>query len=368
MRISTSFFCLIAALLVGLGTQSASAQYAQTNIVSNVPGLASITDPNLVNPWGIAFSNTSPVWVANEGSGVATLYTSTGTVPLVVSIPGQGTPTGVVFNSTSDFLLTAGNGQKALFLFATKDGQIAGWNGGTGAIAAVPANPNNVYTGLTAGASATGNTLYAANFRSGVINAFGPSFSPLIPFTDPNVPAGYAPFNVENINGELYVAFAKQDLATDAPVAGAGNGFIDVFDLNGGSLQRLVSNGALDAPWGMAVAPSDFGSFGGDLLVGNNGDGEINAFNITTGAFIGTLEDANGNPIVDPALFALAFGNGTSFSSDALLFTAGDGLLGEIQVASTPLPATLPMFGSVLGAGGLVSWLRKRKRHRRSGN
>ncbi|MGB6349735.1 MAG: TIGR03118 family protein [Pseudolabrys sp.] len=372
MRLIGLVFRFGVAVVVGLGAQSANAQFTETNLFSDIPGQANAVDPNLVNPWGIVSSSTSPVWVANEGSGVATLYKGAGNgavaVPLVVSIPSasvsQGTPTAVVFNSTNSFLLTNGNGQKALFLFATKDGQIVGWNGGTTAVAQVLASPSNVYTGLAEGPSASGDTLYAANFKSGSINAFSAGFSAIItssPFIDPNLPAGYAPFNVENINGNLYVSFALQNATKDGPLAGAGNGLIDVFNLNGAFLQRLVSNGVLNTPWGMAVAPANFGSFGGDLLVGNNGDGTIDAFDPITGMLIGMLKDAQGNPIMVSGLMALAFGNGTSFDSNALLFTGGDGIFGEIQNAETPLPAALPLFASGVALLGFIGWRRKGK-------
>jgi uncharacterized protein (TIGR03118 family) len=374
MRIIRSFLCLIAALLVGLGSQSANAQFAQINLFSNIPGQANTTDPSLVDPWGISFSPTSPVWIANEGSGVATLYNSTtGKQGLVVTIPGpttgsQGTPTGTVFNSFSG--TGAFNGDN--FLFSTLNGQIMGWRGALGTTAETLVSPSTgvSYTGLAIG-SVSGNAYaYAPDFLGGKIDVFkGSAAAPDLPghFIDPNIPAGYSPFNVQTLNGQLYVSFALQDATTHVPVPGVGQGFVDIFNLDGTFSRRLVSQGALNVPWGMAFAPAGFGQFGGDLLVANNGDGIINAFDPTTGAFIGVLTDAQGHPISNALLLALAFGNGTSFSSNALLFTAGDGLFGEI--VATPLPAALPMFGSILGAGGFVSWLRKRKRGRaRSGS
>ena len=300
------------------------------------------------------------------------MYNSTtGKQGLVVTIPGpttgsQGTPTGTVFNSNS----AAFNGD--VFLFSTLNGQIAGWRNALGTTAETLVLPTGgaSYTGLAIANIPTGpltaNTYaYAANFLGGKIDVFkGSAAAPSLPgqFTDPNMLAGYSPFNVQTLNGQLYVSFALQDATTHVPVPGVGQGFVDIFNLDGTLGRRLVSQGALNVPWGMAFAPAGFGQFGGDLLVANNGDGTINAFDPTTGAFIGTLTDALGHPISNALLLALAFGNGATFSSNTLLFTAGDGLFGEI--VATPLPAALPMFGSILGAGGLVSWLRKRKRGR----
>ena len=365
MRIIRSSLYLIAALFIGLGSQSASAQFAQINLFSNIPGQANTLDPSLVDPWGISFTSTSPVWIANEGSGVATLYNSTtGKQGLVVAVPalggGQGTPTGTVFNTT--FNTGAPSFNNDTFLFSTLTGQIMGWRPTLGTVAENLISPTtSTYTGLAIG-SVSGNTnLYAPDFRGGKIDIFqGPS-AHLIGFAsaDPTLPAGYSPFNVQTLNGQLYVSFALQDPTTHVPVPGVGNGFVDIFNLDGTFNRRLVSHGALNAPWGMAVAPDGFGPFGGDLLVGNNGDGTINVFDPNTGAFIGTLLDAQGDPISNASLLALAFGNGASFGSRTLLFTAGDGLFGEI--VATPLPGALPLFVTGLGALGLLGWRRKRK-------
>ena len=371
MRVIRSPLYFIAALVVGIGLQSASAQFTQTDIVSDVPGQGIITDPQLVDPWGIAFSGMSSAWIANAGSGVATLYAGTNKLGLVVSIPGGGsggTPTGIAFNSAAGG--GAFNGDN--FLFSSTNGGIFGWRNALGTTAEILQLPSvaNVYNGLAIANIPTGpltaNTYaYAPNFRSGTIDVVPGSVStPALPghFTDPTLPAGYAPFNIQNLGGQLFVTYAQQDASKSQPVAGAGLGFVDVFDLNGNFIQRLASMGHLDVPFGLAIAPAGWGSFGGDLLVGNQGDGTINAYDPTTGAFIGTLTDAQGNPISNTLLTALAFGNGVSFSSNALLFTAGDGVFGEIQAASTPLPAALPLFGSVVGAYSFVSWLRRKKR------
>ncbi len=363
MRFIKAFLCLVAAFFVELGPQSASAQFAQIDLFSNIPGQANATDPQLIDPWGISFTPTSPVWVANEGSGVATLYNSTtGKQSLVVTVPGvggnPGTPTGTVNNPNG----AAFNGDN--FLFVTRNGQLMGWRGalGTTAETLVPAGGGASYTGLAIGSVNSNTYAYAADFHNGTINAIaGTAGAPALPgnFTDPNLPAGYAPFNVQTLNGELYVAFAKQDAAKLNPVSGGG-GFIDVFNLNGNFNGRLISNGPLNVPWGMAIAPANFGQFGGDLLVGNNGDGTIDVFDPITGILLGMLKDGQGNPIVVSGLMALAFGNGASFASNALLFTGGDGVFGEIQ--ATPLPAALPMFGSLLAGAGYIGLRRKKKK------
>jgi uncharacterized protein (TIGR03118 family) len=362
----------------------------QTVFVSNVSGAQQITDPNLVDPWGIAFSSGSPAWIANTGTGVATLYTGGAQSPpviiqppLIVSIPGPGpggsggTPTGIVFNSATQFSGTPFNSD--LFLFSTLNGGIFGWRNALGTTAETLQTPStsNVYTGLAY--ATTGSVinpdvyLYAANFRSGTIDVTkGSSSSPNLigHFLDPNLPAGFAPFNIQTLNGKLFVTYAQQDASKSQPVFGPGKGFVDVFNLDGtaglqNGLVRLVTNGPLNAPlnapFGLAIAPMGFGKFGGDLLVGNRGDGTINAYDPNTGAFIGTLTDALGNPISNTLLTALAFGNGNSFSSNALLFTAGDGVFGEIVAAATPLPAALPLFATGLGALGLLGWRKKKK-------
>ena len=284
---------------------SAGTDFQQTNLVSDIPGLAQITDPDLINSWGISEGPTTPFWVNDNGTGLATLYSVPGSRPpsatkfgLTVTIPGavMGTtpaPTGQVFNgTTSGFARSAG---KALFLFDSEDGAISGWNPslGTNAVIAVDhGNPdpslNAVYKGLAID-NAAGH-LFATNFRADRVEMYNSSFGLVTSFTDPTLPAGYAPFNDKVIGGELYVTFALQDAAKHDDVKGAGHGFVDVFNLDGSFDKRLISQGALNSPWGLQIAPSSFGSFAGDLLVGNFGNGMINAYNATTGAFLGTLE------------------------------------------------------------------------------
>jgi uncharacterized protein (TIGR03118 family) len=336
--------------------------FVQTNLVSNIPGMALTTDPNLLDPWGMSFSSNSPIWVSDRGAGVSTLYSGAGAiVPLVVTVPPGAPlgPTGQVFAGGTAFML---NNNPVNFIFATLGGTIDAWNGGTTATAEA----------TTAGAQFEGlalanNTLYATNFQAGGgIDVFSSTYAAETlagSFVDPNLPAGYAPFNVQNIGGNLYVTFARVTAGSPVPLTGGG-GFVDIFDVNGNFVQRLVSNGTLDAPWGLAIAPAGFGSFGGDLLVGNFGNGEINAFNPTTGAFIGTLDDATGSPIVNSGLWAINFGNSAA-NPNALYFNVGlnegtDGLFGDIQaVSAAPEPASLGF--TALGVFALLGWARRRR-------
>ena len=348
---------------------TAEAQYLQTNLVSDIPGLAATTDANLQNPWGIASSATSPLWIADNRTGVATLYDGDGVAnALVVTVSptfggaGPAAPTGQVFNGTTGFTLTPGN--PARFIFATEDGTISGWNPAvnpTNAILQVDKSPSGaIYKGLAIGNNGERDFLYAANFHHGDVDVFDSTFSPVAlagSFTDPNLPAGYAPFNVQTLGGQLYVTYAQQDASGEDDVPGPGHGFVDVFDLNGNLVRRLISGGQLNSPWGLAVAPADFGAFSGDLLVGNFGDGKINAFDPATGAYQGTLSDTNGNPLVNLGLWGLQFGNGASGgNANALFFTAGipgpdgaiedHGLFGRIQVVPEPGGLVLIAFAA----------------------
>lgn len=338
--------------------------YRVVNLVSNVAGVAAFTDPSLIDPWGISNANT-PFWVSDHLSGLSTVYSANGTVSATIStIPpasgtGPGKPTGQVQNTLgAAFTLTGGG--NASFIFCTEDGLIAAWNSSKAKGSETKVNnssTNAVYKGLAIGTSAAGGTLYAANFRSGKIDVWGPGWVPITlagNFSDPSVPAGFAPFNIWNINNSLYVEYAKQDSNQFLDVGGAGNGYVAQFDLNGNLMQHLISGGALNSPWGVAIAPAGWGAFGGALLVGNFGDGRINVFNATTGAFIGTLQDLNGNPITVPGLWGLLFGNGTKADNNTLYFVAGvpsgsqipRGLLGSIAPPSA--------IGAVVNA---ASWL-----------
>jgi len=332
---------------------SAHAQYAQTNLTSDIPGLAANTDPQLQNPWGISFSGTSPFWVSDNGTGVSTLYNGLGVKQgLVVTIPG-GVPTGQVFNNAGSFGITGGN---ATFIFATENGTIAAWRGGATSATTVYTSNGGSYKGLAIAGSSTTARLYAANFATGAVDVLDGSFTPVTlgagAFTDPALPAGYAPFNVQNVNGNIVVTYAVRGVNGD-DVAGAGNGVVDVYDANGTLLRRLTSGGALNSPWGVALAPSAFGPFGNALLVGNFGDGTINAYDFFTGAMLGTLTDGSGNPIVNDGLWALAFGNNNPTADpNALYITAGlndeaDGLFARIT--ATPEPGSLLLMATGLG-------------------
>lgn len=366
-----SAFALLAMLsgFAALASADGVNTYVQTNLVSDLPGVAAHQDPNLVNPWGITAKpgpSGSPFWISDNGMGLSTLYDGTGaTIPLVVTIPPSGSsPTGVVFNGTGGF---AGS----LFIFDTENGTIAAWSSGTSAVQHVAGSAGSVYKGLALGSNASGDLLYATNFGLGRVDVFDSNFHATTVsggFKDTTLPAGYAPFDIRNLNGKLYVTYALQDSTHKDDVAGLGHGFIDVFDMNGNMLQRLVSNGDLNSPWGLALAPSEFGAFGGDLLVGNFGDGMIHAYDANSGAPLGTLSDTSGNPLVIQGLWGLDFGNGAhSQGTNTLFFTAGipgpgavedHGLFGAID--PTPEPASAALFLFALALGTTV-YLRRRR-------
>ena len=362
LRNLTTNFWLGLATLCGL---HAAPVYFQTNLSSDISGLAANTDPNLKNPWGMSFGPTTPFWVSDQGVDKTTLYNGAGVAQaLVVSMPAGPGPTGQVFNSSSSFLLPTGG--KALFLFATLDGTITGWNAGQGttAFAAVPSN-GAVYTGLAIGTNGTADMLYAADFAHARIDAFNGTFgltSLAGNFTDPNLPAGYSPYNVQTIGGKLYVEYDTVNPTTGRPTTTANTGIVDIFNTDGTFFQRLVTNNHLNSPWGVTLAPAGFGGLGGDLLVGNFGDGTISAFNPVSGTFVGTVSDQNGNPLVNSGLWALNFrASGSGFDPNTLFFTAGinneaDGLFGEIQ--AVPEPSSVALI--VLGLGGLTLLRRKR--------
>jgi uncharacterized protein (TIGR03118 family) len=347
---------------VALSGSSASAHatgFEQINLASDMPGVAPITDPNLVNPWGMSATPGtdaapgSPLWVSDNGADKATLYNtasgSFGRVGLVVNITG-GAPTGQVFNGGGGFAVhdAAGNSASSLFLFASENGEITGWNPGVGATGPGPSTvaetgvnngANAVYKGLAIAKAPNGNTyLYAANFRSGRIEVYDTTFAPTQltgPFSDPRLPAGYAPFDIQELGGFLYVTYAKQDAALHDDVAGQGHGFVDKFTTDGVLVRRLVTRGQLDSPWGLALAPAGFGRFAGALLVGNFGNGKINGYDAATGEHLGQLRGENAHPIVIDGLWALRFGNGNAAGTNELLFSAGPdgethGLLGKL--------------------------------------
>ncbi len=363
--ISRGLRAISTTLVVGFAlnlTTSAHAQYyRQHNLVSDGFVPADTTDPNLVNPWGLAASGSGPFWIADNGTGLSTVYNTTGgIVPLVVTIPpaGSGVPDGIVFNGTTDFKIA---GVKASFIFSGEDGTISGWNGGTNA-ATTATVAGAVFKGLALGNNGGANQLYAADFAHNSVDVFDSSFAAGGAFADASVDAGFSPFNVANIGGKLYVSFAKKKDGTVDDEAGPGNGYIDVFNMDGTLDHRLVSHGALNSPWGMVKAPSSgFGLFNNALLVGNFGDGTINAFDSGSGNFLGTLKDNNGNPIVIDGLWGLMFGNGGSGGDKSkLYFTAGlngesDGLFGSLQ--AVPEPSVVVML-----TAGLLPLLRRRRK------
>jgi uncharacterized protein (TIGR03118 family) len=327
-------------------------KYAIHNLVSDVPG-ADVVDKNLVNPWGIALSPTSPFWISNNGASNTTLYNGAGTPfpaanPIVAKVPGG--PTGQVFNGTPGFVVAPG--KPASFIFSTESGMIMGWVSSVDPANAAVLFDNSasgaVYKGLALGANGSGPVLYAANFSAGTIDAYDGNMTPLTTaggFADPAIPAGYAPFNIQKFGRSLYVTYAMQDDAKHDDVRAAGNGLVNVFDMDGNLRKRLVSGGALNSPWGMALAPGFFGDYSGTLLVGNFGDGAINSYDPVTGDWLGALLDSKGNPLAIEGLWGLIFGNGKANGGDAntLYFTAGisgggnpedHGLFGSIAISN----------------------------------
>jgi uncharacterized protein (TIGR03118 family) len=348
------------ALLLACGTLSPltsfAQQYQQTNLVSNAAGQdAQFVDPNLVNPWGISRSSTSTWWVADEARGVATLYNGSGTAqPLVVTIPHAaqaptGSPTGVVFNGSSDFDVEPGI--PALFIFASFDGTISAWNpqaNPTVAIQKVQATPGSVLTGATIAENGGKRFLFVVDLHEGKIRVFDSNFNAVDispeEFRDNRLPKNIVPFNVQNIGGNLYVAFAQQNQAKNFVNFGARLGTVDVFSPAGVLLQRLEVGSWFNAPWGLVLAPTDFGSFSHSVLVGQFGSGEILAFDAVTGRFQGQLLNQDKNVISIPGLWAIAFGAGNANSGGAneLFFNAGinqgtGGLFGNIVPVASDL-------------------------------
>jgi uncharacterized protein (TIGR03118 family) len=338
-----------------------ASSYAQTNLVSDIPGMAQTTDANLKNPWGVSFTATSPFWVSNQVTNTATLYSGTGSTiaPIIVSIPSG--PTGQVNNTSAGFL--GANGSPASFIFATLGGGIYAWNGGngTGPNPPAPATPEGTVPGAVfTGLAQAGNFLYAANGAgAGGINVFNSLWAPTTlagSFTTPGLPAGYVPYNIQNVGGQLYVEYTN-----------GSNGAVSIFDTNGNFVKQLIAPGGshLDEPWGVVIAPSGFGSFANDLLVGNEGNGEINAFDPTTGAFLGTLTGTDGNPIVNGALWALAVRTGGTFDTTAVYLTAGindeqDGLFAKLNAVPEPFSIGLSALGFL--AVGFAAARRRRTR------
>jgi uncharacterized protein (TIGR03118 family) len=351
-------------------------RYQVNKLVSDIKGEAPNFDLVLQNAWGVAFSpGASPFWVSDNATGCSTLYDGDGTiVSLQVKIPLPGNvipasacqhvdpknppkltpaaPTGMVWNATTNpatAFLVPGTTLPASFIWATEDGTISAWTGGltpnpnNARLAVDNPNPTNgaVYKGLVFGTNVNGVFLFATNFRGGTVDVFDHNYKPVTTdggFKDPKIPAGYAPFGIENIDGDLFVTYALQNAAKHDDMAGAGHGFVDVFDTDGHLLSRFTSHGPLNSPWGIARASYDFGPFSGLILVGNFGDGKINVFG-SQGQFIDELDFPNGKPLVIDGLWKLTLGGGAKSSSDTLYFTAGpngetDGLFGTISPAS----------------------------------
>jgi len=379
---STRIIRLCAGVLLGAAAGSLAAQtnsappnnYLVHNLVSDLANTADYQDPNLVNPWGAGFGAT-PIWVGNNGAGTATLYGGTGVaVQKVVTIPQAGNAgttgpvTGVMFNpftsNANAFDVQAG--KPAPFIFCSEDGVISGWNQSVSGSAASILFDNSksgaVYTGCAVGGTAAAPYIFAANFNAGTVDVYDASlnlnpapynqssvpqpYSGSSSFSNPAIPAGFAPYNIQNINGTLFVTYAQQNTQKHASVPGPGNGYVAMFNLGGSLIANLVAQGPLNSPWGMVIAPSNFGPFAGALLVGNFADGKINAFNATSGAFLGALNDATGNPIAIPGLWSLNFGGGSDSEDPGTLYiTAGigggpnngpvqsHGLLASIQAA-----------------------------------
>jgi uncharacterized protein (TIGR03118 family) len=336
--------------------------FAETLLVSDGAVPAAHTDPNLKNGWGVAFNPNGFVWVADNGTNVATLYDGNG-VPqtLVVSIPngtnGPASPTGIVFNGTSDFTISQ-NGKSGVpaFIFSGEGGTITAWAPAVAPTAALVEYDDGaggaVYKGLALAADNGNNFLYATDFHNNKIDVFDKTFAKVaMPggFRDPSLPAGFAPFGIQAIGTRLFVTYAQQDPDAQDDVAGAGLGFVDVFDTEGNFRQRFASGGPLNAPWGIAQAPSSFGPFSNAVLIGNFGDGMIHAFDQSSGLLMGTLNTANGAAFVQAGLWGIAFGNGLDNQPvNTLFFAAGpndeaNGVYGRIDVQTTST-TSMPMM------------------------
>jgi uncharacterized protein (TIGR03118 family) len=330
--------------------------YKQTNLVSDKAAatnpVALHFDPNLLNPWGVVFFPGGPFWISDNGAGVSTLYDGTGNkIALTVTIPPLGDtnpgapgPSGMVWNGNPMAFEVGAPLAPALFIWATEDGTIAAWQGALGTTAQIVVSNTNltsgpVYKGLAIGNNSRGLFLYATNFRTGKIavwnSTFGADATLNVKFIDNTIPSTFAPFGIQNINGQLWITYAKQDAAKHDPVTGAGRGFVDVFDTDGNLLRRFARRGVLNAPWGVVLAPAHFGLFGNAILIGNFGDGEISAWNLQNRDFIDWIRDGQGKIIKLGTLWTLVFGGGLTSTPQTLYFTTGlvneqDGLFGTL--------------------------------------
>jgi uncharacterized protein (TIGR03118 family) len=331
----------------GKGYSSSLGAFKAHNLVSDQAGRADIRDKSLVNAWGLSFGSNTPAWVADNGTDVSTLYTgdhgtmAVNKVPLTVKIP-RGAPTGTVFNGSNSFVIGSGATKgPASFLFSSEAGKITAWNGSPPATSAkkVASAHDAIFKGLAIAHTHGGPRLYATDFHNDRVDVWDGKFMRVRhkgAFRDRKLPKAYAPFGIDTIKRHVVVSYAKQDADAEDDVAGAGHGFVDVYSKRGKLLDRFAKRGALDSPWGIARAPKGFGGAGGDLLIGNFGDGKINVYNPNSGAFVGSLKNAMGNPISIDGLWALEFGNGVIGTPKTLLFTAGPndeqhGLFGDIK-------------------------------------
>jgi len=353
-------------------TPLSAQQVAVTHLVSDGAVPATTIDPSLVNPWGLASSPTGPFWISDNGAGVSTVYNSAGVkVPLTVTVPpptgsgGQSAPTGIVFNANPGSFQVSSGGKTgtSAFIFSTEDGTISGWSpsvNGTHAILAADESAlgaGAVYKGLAIASTSAGNYVYATDFRNGLVEQFDSNFNLVRSFTDASVAPGYAPFGAQVLDGHLFVTYALQDGAKHDDVAGAGNGYVDIFNFDGTLFQRLVSQGGeVNSPWGLDIAPASFGAAAGKLLVGNFGDGTVSIFDLMSGNFMGKLLGEDGNPIEIDGLWALMNGNGGSGGDpNDVYFTAGlngeaDGLFGSLSPVPEPSAWTLMLLGfAILG-------------------
>ncbi len=330
--------------------------YVVHMLQSDVPGAAAGTDPDLVNGWGVAASGTSPWWVADNGSGKSTLYNGgTGAkLGLVVSVTGAAgpaKPTGIVFNGNQAFAITTGGTDFARFIFDSEDGTVSAWLSGTASVVKATSPDGAIYKGLAIGTVSGGGTshayLYATDFHNGRVDVYDGAFALQHwagAFTDPGLPAGFAPFGIQNLAGKIYVTYAKQDADAEDEIAGPGLGYVSAFATDGSFLGRVASGGSLNAPWGLAMAPGGWERFGGDLLVGNFGDGRINGYAPTAGGWEdrGHLKLTNHRPLVVDGLWGIGFGNGGGAGPlTSLYFAAGPddeahGSFGSITMPTTP--------------------------------
>lgn len=360
---------MVCALLVGTAPAAMAVDFGLQSLVSNDASVhpAPVIDAGLINPWGLSYSPSGPFWISSNGAGTSVVYsvdpTTQATVKngLTVAIPGNGSVTGQVFNRGAGF-----NGDR--FLFVSEDGTVSGWQSALGSTAEILVSPSEAsYKGLSFATVGGHDYAYAANFHSGAIDIFkGDAGAPSLAgnFNDPNLPAGYAPFNIQLLGGHLFVAYALKDGNSNEEVTGAGLGIVSEFGADGVLVGRVATGGTLNAPWGLAIAPSSFGAQAGALLVGNFGDGRINMYDLGSHALLGQVSGAGGAPLTVDGLWALSAGNGGSAGSASLLYlTAGpDGEANGLFAVLTPVPEPGSAALLLAGLGVLIVLARGRRR------